>query len=181
MSYLFNKITVRPQLPKRISKLYDISYNLWWSWNTDFLKLFKQIDIDLWENCQKNPIKFLKLVSQDKLEEICKNADFLKEYDKIVRDFEDYMGTKSTWFSKRYPDNSNDLIAYFSAEYGLDETVAIYSGGLGVLSGDHMKTASDMGIPIVGVGLLYKHGYFNQQIDGYGQQKEVYKDVDLSM
>ena len=181
MSYLFNKITVRPQLPKRISKLYDISYNLWWSWNTDFLKLFKQIDIDLWENCQKNPIKFLKLVSQDKLEEICKNEDFLKGYDKIVRDFEDYMCTKSTWFSKRYPDNSNDLIAYFSAEYGLDETVAIYSGGLGVLSGDHIKTASDMGIPIVGIGLLYKHGYFHQQIDGYGQQKEVYKDVDLSM
>ncbi len=181
MSYLFNKITVRPQLPKRIGKLYDISYNLWWSWNTDFLKLFKQIDIDLWENCQKNPIKFLKLVSQDKLEEICKNEDFLKGYDKIVRDFEDYMCTKSTWFSKRYPDNSNDLIAYFSAEYGLDETVAIYSGGLGVLSGDHIKTASDMGIPIVGIGLLYKHGYFHQQIDGYGQQKEVYKDVDLSM
>lgn len=181
MPYLFNKITVRPQLPKRISKLYDISYNLWWSWNTDFLKLFKEIDIDLWEESEKNPIKFLKHVSQDKLEKCAKDVDFLKEYDKVVRDFEDYMGTKSTWFSKKYPNNTNNLIAYFSAEYGLDETVAIYSGGLGVLSGDHLKTASDLGIPLVGVGLLYKHGYFHQQIDGYGQQKEIYKDVDLSM
>lgn len=90
------------------------------------------------------------------------------------------MNAKSTWFSKKYPDNTNDLIAYFSAEYGLDQTVAIYSGGLGILSGDHLKSASDMGIPLVGVGLLYKHGYFQQVINGYGQQEHVYKDVDLN-
>ncbi len=180
MPYVFNKITVRPQLPSRINKLYDISYNLWWSWNTEFLKLFKQIDIDLWEQCEKSPVKFLKLVSQDKLEEATKNEELLKQYDKVVKDYEDYMGSKSTWFSKKYPDNTNDLIAYFSAEYGLDETVAIYSGGLGILSGDHLKSASDMGIPLVAVGLFYKHGYFHQKINGYGQQEEVYKDVDIN-
>ena len=180
MPYVFNKITVRPQLPKRISKLYDISYNLWWSWNTEFLRLFKKIDMDLWEKCEKNPVKFLRLVSQDRLEEAASNQEFLKEYDKIVRNFEDYMDAKSTWYSKKYTNNAHDLIAYFSAEYGLDETVAIYSGGLGILSGDHLKSSSDMGIPLVGIGLLYKHGYFHQVINGFGQQETVYKDVDLT-
>ena len=181
MAFVFNKITVRPQLPKRIAKLYDISYNLWWSWNTEFLKLFKILDIDLWEKVGKNPVKFLRMVSQEKLEEATKNAEFLKEYDKVVKDFDDYMGSKDTWFKKKFPNNSNDLIAYFSAEYGLDETIPIYSGGLGVLSGDHMKSSSDMGIPLVGVGLLYKSGYFHQKINGYGQQETEYHAIDISL
>ena len=181
MPFVFNKITVRPQLPKRINKLYDISYNLWWSWNTDFLKLFKMIDIDLWDNCKKNPIKFLKYVSQENLEKAVSDEEFLKQYDKIVNDFEDYMDAKNTWYSKKYPNNANDLIAYFSAEYGLDETVAIYSGGLGVLSGDHLKSSSDLGIPLIGIGLLYKSGYFYQKIDGYGQQEEIYNDIDTDL
>ena len=177
--YMFNRITVNPQLPSRINKLSDISNNLWWSWNTDFLKIFKEIDIDLWERVEKNPVKFLKLVSQEKLEQAVLNPSILKEYDKIVDDFEGYINSKNTWFSKKYPNNKNDLIAYFSAEYGLDETVPIYSGGLGILSGDHLKSASDLGIPLVAVGLLYKNGYFHQKIDGYGNQKSIYKDIDL--
>ena len=180
MAFVFNKITVRPQLPKRIAKLYDISYNLWWSWNTEFLKLFKLLDIDLWEQVRKNPIRFLKMVPQDKLEEATKNSEFLKEYDKVVKDFDDYMGSKDTWFKKKFPDNTNDLIAYFSAEYGLDETIPIYSGGLGILSGDHMKSSSDMGIPLVGIGLLYKSGYFHQKINGYGQQETEYHAIDIT-
>lgn len=177
--YMFNRITVNPQLPSRINKLSEISNNLWWSWNTDFLKIFKEIDIDLWERVEKNPVKFLKLVSQEKLEQAVLNPSILKEYDKIVDDFEGYINSKNTWFSKKYPNNKNDLIAYFSAEYGLDETVPIYSGGLGILSGDHLKSASDLGIPLVAVGLLYKNGYFHQKIDGYGNQKSIYKDIDL--
>ena len=180
MAYIFNKITVKSQLPKRIGKLYDISNNMWWSWNTEFLRLFKNLDIDLWEKCEKSPIKFLKLVSQDKLEKASKDDVFLKQYDKIVNDFENYMDSKSTYFSKKYPDNKDDLIAYFSAEYGLDETMPMYAGGLGILSGDHLKSASDMGIPLVAVGLLYKKGYFHQEIDGQGKQKKVYRDIDLS-
>lgn len=178
--YVFNKITVNPQLPKRIEKLAEISNNLWWSWNTDFLNLFKTIDRDLWENCQKNPIKFLRLVSQDRLEAVLNNNDFLKKYDSLSKEFEDYMNSKSTWFTKNYPNNKNDLIAYFSAEYGLDQTIPIYSGGLGILSGDHLKSASDLGIPLVAVGLLYKNGYFNQKINGHGQQESEYTNIDLS-
>ena len=178
--YIFNRITVTPQLPKRIENLGKIANNLWWSWNTDFLKLFKQIDIDLWERVGKNPIKFLKLVSQEKLENAVNNQEFLKSYDKINSNFEGYMNNKNTWFSKEYPNNKSDLIAYFSAEYGLDEILPIYSGGLGILSGDHLKSASDLGIPLVGVGLFYKNGYFHQKIDGTGRQETEYTAVDES-
>ena len=178
--YIFNKITVNPQLPKRIEKLSEISNNLWWSWNTEFLRLFKMIDRDLWENCEKNPVKFLKLVSQENLEKVAKNAEFLKKYDKLSKQFEDYMNSKNTWFSNKYPENKNDLIAYFSAEYGLDQTIPIYSGGLGILSGDHLKSASDLGIPLVSVGLLYKNGYFYQKINGYGEQETEYNNIELS-
>ncbi len=180
MSYIFNKITVKPQLPKRIEKLYDMSYNLWWSWNTELLRLFKDMDIDLWEKCEKNPVRFLKQISQDKLENASTDDEFLDKYDEVVKHYEDYMEAKSTWYSKKYPNNKEDLIAYFSAEYGLDETVAIYAGGLGILSGDHLKSASDMGIPLVGIGLLYKHGYFQQEIDGNGNQTTLFRDVDLN-
>ena len=139
--YIFNKIMVNPQLPKKIDKLSKIANNLWWSWNTEFLKLFKKIDIDLWEKCG--------------------NAN----------NFESYMESKNTWFNKNYPENKNDLIAYFSAEYGLDEILPIYSGGLGMLSGDHLKSASDLGIPLVAVGLLYKNGYFHQKINRAGRTR----------
>ena len=177
--YMFNRITVNPQLPKRIERLSEIANNLWWSWNTEFLKIFKEIDIDLWEKVEKNPVKFLKLVSQEKLEQAANNNALLKLYDKIVNDFDGYMNSKNTWFSRNYPNNKNDLIAYFSAEYGLDETIPIYSGGLGILSGDHLKSASDLGLPFVAVGLLYKNGYFHQKINGAGYQENIYKDIDL--
>ncbi len=177
--YVFNRITVNPQLPKRIEKLGDIANNLWWAWNTEFLKLFQKIDMDLWEQCNKNPVKFLRQVSQESLEKVTRDKNFLNEYDKIADNFEDYINSKNTWFNNKYPENKNDLIAYFSAEYGLDETIPIYSGGLGILSGDHLKAASDLGIPLVGVGLLYKNGYFNQKINGYGQQETEYTNIDL--
>ena len=128
--YVFNKITVNPQLPKKIEKLSEIADNLWWSWNTEFLKLFKRIDIDLWEQCGRNPVKFLKSVDQEKLEKIAEDPDFLKEYSKNVENFENYMNSKNTWFRKNFPDNKNNEIAYFSAEYGLDQILPIYSGGL---------------------------------------------------
>nr|MCR5186744.1 alpha-glucan family phosphorylase [Clostridia bacterium] len=177
--YVFNKITVNPQLPKNINRLQEIANNLWWSWNSEFLRLFKDIDSDLWETVDKNPVKFLKRVSQERIERASNDDKFVKEYNKVVKNFDDYMTSKDTWFNKKYPDNKNDLIAYFSAEYGLDETIPIYSGGLGILSGDHLKSASDLGIPLVGVGLLYKNGYFNQKIEGYGIQVSEYHDIDL--
>ena len=177
--YMFNRITVNPQLPKRINRLSEIANNLWWAWNTEFLRLFKEIDIDLWETVGKNPVKFLKQVSQEKLEQATVNEELLKSYDKIVSNFDGYMNSKSTWFSKKYPNNKEDLIAYFSAEYGLDEILPIYSGGLGILSGDHLKSASDLGLPFVAVGLLYKNGYFSQKINGWGDQENIYHNIDL--
>ena len=178
--YIFNKITVNPQLPKRIEKLSEISNNLWWSWNTEFLRLFKIIDKDLWETCEKNPVKFLKRVSQERLEAAATNTEFLKEYDRLAKEFNDYVTSKNTWFANKYTENKKDLIAYFSAEYGLDQTIPIYSGGLGILSGDHLKSASDLGIPLVAVGLLYKNGYFHQKINGYGDQETEYNNIELS-
>ena len=149
-------------------------------WTTEFLRLFKEIDTDLWETVGKNPVKFLKQVSQEKLEQAATNQELLKKYDKVVEDFDGYMNSKNTWFSNQYPENRKDLIAYFSAEYGLDETIPIYSGGLGILSGDHLKSASDLGLPLVGVGLLYKNGYFHQKINGYGYQETEYNNIELS-
>lgn len=177
--YVFNKITVKPQLPKNINKLDEIANNLWWSWNSEYLTLLKKIDKDLWETVDKNPVKFLKRVSQERLEAASLDSNFVKEYDKILKNYEDYMSSKDTWYTKKYPENKNDLIAYFSAEYGLDETISIYSGGLGILSGDHLKSASDLGIPLVGIGLLYKNGYFNQKIEAYGIQRSEYNTIDL--
>ena len=177
--YIFNKIKVNPQLPKEIGELGNIANNLWWSWNSGFLRIFKEIDIDLWERCDKNPVKFLKLVDQDKLEEAVKNQEVIKLYEENLNNFKAYMQSKNTWFNKTYPENKNDLISYFSAEYGLDETIPIYSGGLGILSGDHLKSASDLGIPLVAIGLLYKNGYFHQEIDRHGSQQNVYRDVEL--
>ncbi len=177
--YIFNKIIVKPQLPKSINRLDEIANNLWWSWNSEFLRLLKRMDRDLWDIVEKNPVKFLKRVTQEKLEKAANDSSFVKEYEKVLKNYEDYMYSKDTWFNKKYPDNKNDLIAYFSAEYGLDETIPIYSGGLGILSGDHLKSASDLGIPLVGVGLLYKQGYFNQKIESYGSQKCEYHNLEL--
>ena len=177
--YIFNRITVVPQLPKRIEKLSEIANNLWWSWNTEFLKLFKMIDLDLWESIDKNPTKFLKLVNQEKIEKMATDTEFLKAYDKVVCNYDSYIYSKDTWFAKKHPNNKKDTIAYFSAEYGLDEILPIYSGGLGILSGDHLKASSDLGIPLVAVGLLYKNGYFNQRINAYGHQESEYHNIDL--
>ena len=177
--YVFNKITVKPQLPKSINRLDEIANNLWWSWNSEYLRLLKRMDRDLWDLVEKNPVKFLKRITQEKLEKAANDSEFVKEYEKILKNYEDYMYSKDTWFNKNYPDNKNDLIAYYSAEYGLDETIPIYSGGLGILSGDHLKSASDLGIPLIGIGLLYKQGYFNQKIESYGIQRCEYNGLDL--
>ena len=177
--YIFNRVTVVPQLPQRINKLTEISNNLWWSWNTEYLRLFEIMDRDLWEVSEKNPVKFLKMISQEKIENIVNDAEFLKKYDRVVENYDNYMNSKNTWFTKNYPNNQQDVIAYFSAEYGIDEIVPIYSGGLGILSGDHLKSASDLGLPFVAVGLLYKNGYFNQRINSRGEQCSEYHNIDL--
>ena len=177
--YIFNRVTVVPKLPSRVGRLPEIANNLWWSWNTEFLRLFQEIDPNLWEKVERNPVKFLKLVAQDKIERISEDPSFLRKYDQVVENFDDYIKSKNTWFANNYSKNKDDLIAYFSAEYGIDEIIPIYSGGLGILSGDHLKSASDLGLPFVAIGLLYKNGYFHQKIDVNGVQCCEYKNIDL--
>ena len=177
--YVFNTITIRPKLPEKIDRLEEIANNLWWSWNIEFLQILREIDKDVWEACEKNPIKFLKNVPQEKLEKASENLEFLEKYNEVVNHFDSYINSKTTYFSKNHPNNKNDVIAYFSAEYGLDETIPIYSGGLGILSGDHMKSASDLGLPMVGIGLLYKEGYFNQRLNIKGEQISEYNEIEI--
>ena len=172
--YLFGKINVTPQLPERISGLSKLSTNLWWSWNSYALRLYEYIDPILFNKVNKNPVRFLSQVNQQKLIEAVNDPEFLKEYDMVMGNFLGYIYNKDTYFTKNYPNEKDTVIAYFSAEYGLDEIIPIYAGGLGILSGDHCKSASDLGIPFVPVGLLYKDGYFNQKINKDGSETFEY-------
>lgn len=177
--YLFGKITVKPQLPERISYLSNIANNLWWSWNTSALRLYDYIDPTLFAKVGKNPVKFLSRINQKRLLEVANDNDFLKDYDLIVDNFKSYISSEDTYFNTHFPNNKNDVIAYFSAEYGLDEILPIYAGGLGILSGDHCKSASDLGIPFVPIGLLYKQGYFHQFINRDGSELFDYSPTNI--
>ena len=178
--YLFGKIAVTPQLPERITDLSKLANNLWWSWNSYALRLYDYIDSKLFEKVNKNPVKFLSEINQQRLVEVSNDQDFLKEYDLVIENFNGYLNNTNTYFAKKYPENKNDVIAYFSAAYGLDEILPIYAGGLGILSGDHCKSASDLGIPFVPVGLLYKQGYFNQLINKDGSEMFDYSPANIS-
>lgn len=174
------QIIIPTIIPERIKRLSDIAYNLWWTWNCEAVDLFKSIDSSLWERSGANPVAFLKRIGSKKLEHMAGNADFLKLYNDIVRRFDDYMNCTDTWFARTYPGQGDQTIAYFSAEYGLNETLPIYSGGLGVLSGDHCKSASDLGLPFTAVGLFYRQGYFNQLINFDGIQETAYSTLNIN-
>ena len=177
---IIGKIKVTTELPEEISKLKDLAYNLWWTWNHDAAELFRGIDPDLWRKTNKNPVHFLQVVKQNKLAEKISDRSFMERYTDVINRFEGYMTRKDTWFARNYPDKLSENIVYFSAEYGLHEILPIYSGGLGVLSGDHCKTASDLGLPFTAVGLLYKQGYSNQRINRDGWQETSFTDINLS-
>lgn len=171
--YFFRTITVNPTIPERIVRLRDLSYNLWFSWHPEVLELFRKIDEAKWHELNHNPVKFLLEVKQESLEKVSRDQDFLALYDRVIAAFDEYMQGES-WFKKKYPELLDKPVAYFSAEFGLHESLPIYSGGLGVLAGDHCKAASDIGLPLVGVGLLYKQGYFTQKINREGWQEAHY-------
>ncbi len=178
--YLLGKITVTAVIPQKLARLNDIAYNLWWSWNSDAIDLYREIDLALWEKLGKNPVRFLQEVSQKKLEQKLNDADYIKRYEEVVASFDRYMAETDTWFNKNFPEEKNHRIAYFSAEYGLNEVLPIYSGGLGVLSGDHCKSASDLGLPFTAIGLFYKQGYFSQRLNRDGWQETVFTDLNVS-
>jgi len=178
--YLLGKITVTAVVPQKLIRLKDIANNLWWSWNSDAIDLYREIDLALWEKLNKNPVRFLQEVSQKKMEQKMNDPDYMLRYEEVVASYDNYMNDKNTWFNKNYPDKKNHMVAYFSAEYGLNEVLPIYSGGLGVLSGDHCKAASDLGIPFTAIGLFYKQGYFSQRINHDGWQETLFTDLNVS-
>lgn len=162
-----------PALPKRIAGLRDLAYNLWWSWRPEAQDLFRAIDPDLWEESYDNPVQFLTRVKRKTVDSAL-TPGYLATFDNVMAAFDAYMRPGQTWFSRQFPDRKDWTVAYFSPEFGLHESLPIYSGGLGILAGDHCKEASDLGIPLVGVGFLYPQGYFLQQIAADGAQEAVY-------
>ncbi len=159
-------------LPRRINRLGELAYNLWWVWNPTAQRLFNRIDNNLWELTRHNPILFLRQLERPVLNAAAQDPFYLEIYDRVFTEFDAYMQHRGPWFSSQYPGNT-DQIAYFSMEFGLHETLPIYSGGLGVLSGDHLKESSDLGLPLVGIGLLYTEGYFSQRITEDGWQEAI--------
>ena len=177
---LLGSLSVFPALPERLSKLNDLVFNLWWTWSPRAQNLFMSIDPVIWEDVNHNPVKLLRRITPDRLAFLAEDRDFLDAFDAVIAEFEAYMNPESTWFGRTYPDHKEDIIAYFSAEFGLHESLPIYSGGLGILSGDHCKSASDLGLPFVGIGFLYPQGYFTQYIDDEGVQEALYEKLDFS-
>jgi glycogen phosphorylase len=169
---------VVPTFPERIECLSQLVYNLRWSWDHETLNLFRRLDRDLWEKTGHNPVLMLGLIPQERLQEAARDEAFLAHLDRVYKDFIDYMKTPG-WFSRKYPEFQGITIAYFSAEFGITECLPIYAGGLGILAGDHLKSASDLGLPLVGVGLLYQQGYFRQYLNVDGWQQEIYPQNDF--
>lgn len=171
--FSFRVVSVTPKLPELISRLRELAYDFWFSWNPSALELFRLINPELWHEVGHNPVKFLMRIDEEALEAVAQDEDFLVLYRRVI-DLYDRYSSEDTWFSRTFPSHRKDTIAYFSAEFGLHESHPIYSGGLGLLAGDHCKSASELGLPFIGVGLLYKHGYFYQKISGEGRQIAEY-------
>ena len=168
-------LQVSPSIPPPLQRLDDLAKNFWFSWNAELGELFGTLDPALWRKVEGSPRLFLRSVDQSILEHAAADPTFTDAYRRIVAAFDDYLGAKLTSYDGL---ESGDLIAYFCAEYGWHESFPIYSGGLGVLAGDHCKTASDLRLPFVAVGLLYRQGYFHQRIDRSGQQVPDYPPID---
>ena len=174
--YAFNVV---PSLPEPLQGLRRLAHNLRWTWHHDSIELFRRLDGDLWESTDHNPVRMLGAINQAQLEQAARDETFLAHLDRNVNDLDAYLASKSTWYQRTYGALDGLQVAYFSAEFGLTECLSIFAGGLGVLAGDHLKSASDLGIPLVGVGLLYQEGYFRQYLNAAGWQQESYEDNDF--
>ncbi|MDC0835057.1 Glycogen phosphorylase [Geitlerinema sp. FC II] len=173
------KFNVSPSLPDTLEPLRKLAYNLHWDWNTDTKDLFQRLDRDLWESSRHNPVLMLGTISQQRLQEVAEDEGFLAHMNRAALQLDDYL-TNRPWYrqqrgkEREKQGSDSEYYAYFSAEFGLCRALPIYSGGLGVLAGDHLKSASDLGLPLVGVGLLYQEGYFAQYLNADGWQQERY-------
>ena len=161
-----------PSLPNRIAGLSQLAYNLAWSWNRDARSLFREVDESLWNRTRHNPIVLLQQVAPSRLEVLATDPAFCARYDRLMAWLASEKSDEHTWYVRNFPDLRGKPVAYFCAEFGVHNSVPIYSGGLGVLAGDHLKTASDLGVPVVAVGILYRHGYFDQRIRTDGWQED---------
>lgn len=165
-------------IPERISGLGEIAYNLWWSWHPPARQLFRKLDGSLWRSTVHNPVEMLRLLPYHSLVARAENADYLAGYDAALASYRADMSSSATWYENAHPDKSQNTIAYFSLEFALHSSLPLYAGGLGVLAGDYCKEASDLGIPMVGVGFMYPQGYFHQHIGQDGWQSEIYDQLD---
>ena len=175
---VIQSITILPNLPERLKPLMEIANNLWWTWTPEAIYLFQDVDRELWERCGHNPVLMLGTIEQLRLEELERDEVFIARMEDILEELHRYLKAQ-TWYLSPAKGPSKGRIAYFSAEFGLHESLPLYSGGLGILAGDHMKSASDLGLPMIGVGLLYKHGYFQQYLNPDGWQMETYPSNDF--
>ncbi len=164
-------------LPPRIGRLGELAYDLWWSWNRGARKVFRTLDYSLWRNTAHNPVLMLRQIPPDRLEAASGDAAFLALYDAALGDLDRARAAPDTWWSRVSAGRSTQPIAYFSAEFAFHQSLPIYAGGLGVLAGDHCKEASDLGLPLIGVGFMYPQGYFRQRISAEGRQEEVYQQL----
>jgi starch phosphorylase len=170
-----NRYSGLPPLPERIGRLAELAVDLWWSWNRDTRRVFRQLDYPLWRATAHNPVRMLWVVSRAKLEAAAGNPEFLRLYDNAIAMLDAARAARNTWWAHHFPHLSGQSIAYFSAEFALHQSLPIYAGGLGVLAGDHCKEAGDLGVPLIGVGFMYPQGYFHQHVSAEGWQEESYE------
>jgi starch phosphorylase len=168
------RLNVIPSLPPNLVRLAELAYNLRWTWNHDTIGLFRRLDRDLWETAGHNPVLMLGTISQARLQAASEDDSFLAHFRRVCEQLDHYMQNGRSWYSQHCETPNTCRVAYFSPEFGLTDCIPIYSGGLGVLSGDHIKSSSDLGLNLVGVGLLYQFGYFSQYLSADGWQQEFY-------
>jgi starch phosphorylase len=167
--------TELPSLPERLSRLRELAYDLWWSWHNEARTVFRMMDYQLWRNTAHNPVRMLWHIPRARLEQLATDPDFLSAYDAALRGLDEAHANRGTWIATHYPELIERPVAYFSAEFALHQSLPIYAGGLGVLAGDHCKEASDLGLPLVGIGFMYPQGYFHQKVSAEGWQEESYE------
>lgn len=163
-------LEVQPEIPARLARLNELANDLYYTWDRQVRGLFFRLDSELWEACRHNPRVFLRQVSQQRLEEAAEDRVYMQDFNRALSSYDTYHQTSTQSGYEHLLDPKEDLVAYFCTEFGFHESVKLYSGGLGILAGDHCKAASDLGIPFVAVGMLYRQGYFSQTIDGHGNQ-----------
>jgi starch phosphorylase len=166
-----------PALPARIARLDELAVDLWWSWHAEARAVFRRLDYPLWRATAHNPVRMLALVPPARLDAAAADPEILRLYDRAIAALDDARMARNTWWMARFPQQTNQVIAYFSAEFALHQSLPIYAGGLGVLAGDHCKEAADLGVPLIGVGFMYPQGYFHQRISADGWQEESYEHL----